>query len=417
MKLKNSYSKRTRLFFRTAIIFGCFITFFCAFSSVAQDNKDKDWVSGGFFNKERISGDITKNNPHHNLQHEPDSTSLSDDSSQKKKASLNSSQVFNRSNPNDQTDKPDPARNRKIDDDTKTRRENQEARDNIESIPFIRDRFERDLELAKEQDRRARSGQSDSQLNSKEHTSSKRAELITRESQKSFFANSASSDPLDLPRAVVSLIVAALPENEYEKTLRELVDLHNNKNVIIGEVIVVGSSDRDIEQAKIMKEWAKAKSEEMELKSREVTPNASTDLALSLPDSAKESPLQKYKFAHYQNANMDGILSKFEIANSPSWIVNYDSINYVIEGPNSIWSLFTKAGEFSPAAEANRKLNGNNTDKKKLSPAELEKNIGQSYLATNEDPVIKLQSSANKNLFKIRSYSEKIYRYGPDLLN
>lgn len=210
--------------------------------------------------------------------------------------------------------------------------------------------------------------------------------------------------------STVSLIIPAAPVENLEKELKELLDLREKKRVRIGEVIVIGVVAEDIKRLN----YLKSKAEAIRKLDEEGGPNG--DYARSPPDFEQQikefiepTVFDKMGFSYFQDVNMDILLIKYGITGTPAWVVNFAKKNYVIEGPPSIWSMFTKEGNFTPASDPR--------DFEKLTEESHAGFVdkGQFLLISNEDPIFRIPTTSRKEPIKVGADSEIIYRYMPDV--
>ncbi len=144
--------------------------------------------------------------------------------------------------------------------------------------------------------------------------------------------------------SVVSLIVSGEDKEHLIDALKQ-VKILKEKNVLIGEIIVVGGF--------LFGDLSGNASKNSEFKNKiqsnmgRLTPDAINFLNQIAAPSELPGLVQKLNLGQSSFAELAPIMEHFEISLSPSWIIRYKGKDHIYEGNFDITRFFTADGQYS----------------------------------------------------------------------
>lgn len=140
--------------------------------------------------------------------------------------------------------------------------------------------------------------------------------------------------------SVLSLIVDGRDAAHLQKFLSALMRLKREKNVVVGEVIVVGLNSQA--NAEITKQ-AKSLSRNSKML------NSSSSSVTAKTVSSLDRFMESISLSTSGILQTNEILSRYDIERSPTWIIRHKGSDYVLEGVSAISGHFNKQGVFTYA--------------------------------------------------------------------
>ncbi len=202
--------------------------------------------------------------------------------------------------------------------------------------------------------------------------------------------------------AVVSLYVNALPEATAQKLIDELAQLRDQRNVAIGNLVLVGLSDARAKEfiSKMLKRDTRVPVSAPRDRQRRKSDQQREELRIKVPFETQM--MAKYKLHELGFVRVQDLFKRLQVKISPVWVVRWRGKDHVLEGRDSIWGMITKEGQFvGPDALAEQ-----NFKAAESAPADADAYQSPTTLEDDSTPLVHYEVPGTGADFKLSNYSE-----------